>query len=104
MPTAADEYASGLVYTPNLASACPRFMHATPWFMYSPSREMYAARKRCLEVLDIQLQSLVSFFYSSQSFSGSCAATRGLFLSRHLWNPPSVVMSLGSNRNATQTL
>ncbi len=79
-------------------------MHAAPWFMYSPSREMYAARKRRLEVLDIQLQSLVSSFYSSQSFSGSCAATRGLFLSRHSWNPPSVVMSLGSNRNATQTL
>jgi hypothetical protein len=82
------------------------FMHATSWLMHSPSREVYAARKRRFEVLDVQLQSLVSFFYSSQSLSGSCAATCGpfLILSCHSWSPPSVVLSLGSNRDSTQTL
>jgi hypothetical protein len=51
MPTAADEHASGLVYTPH----CPRLMHAARWLMDSPSREVYAARKRLLEALDVQL-------------------------------------------------
>jgi hypothetical protein len=55
MPIAAHERASGLVYTPTLASACPRFMYAATRFMHSPSREVYAARKRLLEVLDVQL-------------------------------------------------